>query len=200
MNSRRLSKIPPLVEDDTTPQQESDGDAFDGDAFDDAVRQLLEARERAQVSNELARYENLLDTHMENLPQRAELSAELFGVRRTYQDSNGDRRVADRQVIGTLNHSEMMERFREAFEESLPEERDLNWLTETFAHCLTYNFTDRRGIEIQFMPNAHQRSFDHNPMCTGCYDFAALSPFEDEYVDTCGMDCSSSSEQETPQE
>ena len=193
------------MEDDTTPQQESDGDAFDYDAFDDAVRQLLEAADAVNLERQerehIARYENLLDTHMENLPQRAELSAELFGVRRTYQDSNGDARVADRQVIGTLNHSEMMERFREMFEESLPEERNEEWLIETFAHCLTYNFTDRRGIDIQFMPNAYQRSSDINPMCTGCYDFVALSPFEGEYGDACGMFCgSSSSEQETPQE
>lgn len=154
----------------------------------------------ADLVQHLARYENILNAHMLNLPQRAELSAELFGIRRIYQDSNGDERVADRQVIGTLNRVETMERFREAFEESLLEERTTEWLIGTFGDCLTYDFTDKRGITIQFMPNHLQRSFDINPMCTGCYDTVALSPFEDEYDDACGMCGSASNEQETPQE
>ena len=93
-----------------------------------------------------------------------------------------------------------MERFREFYESSLPEERDTGWLIHTFGACLTYNFTDRRGITIQFMPNMLQRSFDLNPMCTECCDYAALSPFEDDFEDGCGMCVSREMQDETPQE
>ena len=117
-----------------------------------------------------------------------------------YQDKSGNARVADRKVIGTINREETMERFREFYDSSHPNERDTKWLIDTFGDCLTYNFTDRRGITIQFMPNMHQRSFDLNPMCTECCDYADLSPFEDDFEDVCGMCVSRETQDETPQE
>lgn len=139
--------------------------------------------------SEIDRYEELFRIYLRSCPSYVELSRYFFG-RRQFRDPEGNVRGADRTMIGTLNTEESTEMFRNFFENevSTPEERDEEWLIETFAHCLIYDFTDSRGIRIQVALNRPMRSFENNPMCGECYDLAYLSPFEnDPRPDGCAM-------------
>jgi hypothetical protein len=138
--------------------------------------------------SEIDRYEGLFRLYLRSCPSYVELSRYIFG-RRQFRDPEGKVRSTDRTMNGTLNAEDSVEMFRNVFEnEPSSEERNEEWLIETFAHCLIYDFTDSRGIRIQVALNQPMLPFDNNPMCTGCYDVAFPSPFEnDPRPDRCGM-------------